>query len=269
MADITTSPFMLREMDALAFDDVTEFASLLHQPGQSIGRLFNDTALREDTLEFHLDVAEAEICDGTHLGYDHIRCQEGTEGIRVPVHVKDALVDDVLEVLSVQHDSDESRCVPELDCRSPQQHHTDRKWLNEHLHSSGLCEMDTSGVRSMTRNDVAQSVAQNDGHILSAKSLTVSTVAPPEYLASSCASESSAEQTKDSTVDKAELRRMRNRESSARSYYSRKRKIDELDSELRQARSKATKLFTRELSLRQENTRLKRLYWQLSGKTSL
>lgn len=57
---------------------------------------------------------------------------------------------------------------------------------------------------------------------------------------------------------KAEDRRRRNRESSSRCYYNRKRKIEARLEELGETRRYAVVLYARELELRSENARLKK-----------
>ncbi len=59
-------------------------------------------------------------------------------------------------------------------------------------------------------------------------------------------------------MEKSEVRRIRNRESSARSYYNKKRRIGNLESDLRGAKRRASELFFVDLGLRRENRQLRR-----------
>lgn len=59
-------------------------------------------------------------------------------------------------------------------------------------------------------------------------------------------------------IDKAAERRRRNRESSSKCYYKRKRIVDELDSHITAEKRRLTALYDRALELRHENARLKR-----------
>lgn len=61
-----------------------------------------------------------------------------------------------------------------------------------------------------------------------------------------------------SAIDKKAERRRRNRESSSRCYYNRKRQIEQLDKDLYAEKRKITSLYDIELLLRGENARLKR-----------
>ena len=58
--------------------------------------------------------------------------------------------------------------------------------------------------------------------------------------------------------EKLEERRRKNRESSSRCYYNRKRLIEGLDGELNLQKQRAVALYQRELELRHENARLKK-----------
>lgn len=62
----------------------------------------------------------------------------------------------------------------------------------------------------------------------------------------------------DRATSRADERRRRNRESSARCYYNRKRKIAERASDVAAMKRRAVILFARELELRNENARLKK-----------
>lgn len=59
-------------------------------------------------------------------------------------------------------------------------------------------------------------------------------------------------------IDKLEERRRKNRESSSRCYYNRKKVIEGLERTLTEEKRKAIQLYARELELRHENARLKR-----------
>lgn len=61
-----------------------------------------------------------------------------------------------------------------------------------------------------------------------------------------------------SGIDKAAERRRKNRESSSRCYYNRKRIIEGLDRQVSEAKTKLTTLYDRALELRHENARLKK-----------
>lgn len=62
----------------------------------------------------------------------------------------------------------------------------------------------------------------------------------------------------ESAIEKAAERRRRNRESSSRCYYNRKRIIDALDAQISSEKQRLTKLYDRALEMRHENARLKR-----------
>lgn len=64
---------------------------------------------------------------------------------------------------------------------------------------------------------------------------------------------------------KAEIRKIKNRESSARSYYNRKSKIQGLEQELRQNKKTITALFSKQLELREQNARYRQLLWDTKG----
>lgn len=59
-------------------------------------------------------------------------------------------------------------------------------------------------------------------------------------------------------IDKVAERRRRNRESSSRCYYNRKRIIEGLDKQITTEKQKLTSLYDRALELRHENARLKK-----------
>lgn len=61
-----------------------------------------------------------------------------------------------------------------------------------------------------------------------------------------------------SSIDKAAERRRKNRESSSRCYYNRKRIIESLDNQISEEKNKLTALYDRALELRHENARLKK-----------
>lgn len=61
-----------------------------------------------------------------------------------------------------------------------------------------------------------------------------------------------------SSIDKAAERRRKNRESSSRCYYNRKRIIEKLDKKISTEKTKLTNLYDRALELRHENARLKK-----------
>lgn len=61
-----------------------------------------------------------------------------------------------------------------------------------------------------------------------------------------------------SSIDKAAERRRKNRESSSRCYYNRKRIIETLDKQISAEKTKLTNLYDRALELRHENARLKK-----------
>ena len=61
-----------------------------------------------------------------------------------------------------------------------------------------------------------------------------------------------------SPIDKAAERRRKNRESSSRCYYNRKRIIETLDKQISEEKSKLTQLYDRALELRHENAKLKK-----------
>ncbi|CAN8070777.1 unnamed protein product [Agarophyton chilense] len=61
-----------------------------------------------------------------------------------------------------------------------------------------------------------------------------------------------------SAIDKAAERRRKNRESSSRCYYNRKRIIQNLETQLLAEKDKLTKLYDRALELRHDNARLKK-----------
>lgn len=75
---------------------------------------------------------------------------------------------------------------------------------------------------------------------------------------SSVTSGSSGTSTLQSAISKADDRRRRNRESSSRCYYNRKRIIDGLQAEIAEEKQTLTELYDRALHLRHENARLKR-----------
>lgn len=61
-----------------------------------------------------------------------------------------------------------------------------------------------------------------------------------------------------SSIDKAAERRRKNRESSSRCYYNRKRIIESLDKQISAEKTRLTALYDRALELRHENARLKK-----------
>lgn len=66
--------------------------------------------------------------------------------------------------------------------------------------------------------------------------------------------------------EKAAERRRKNRESSARCYYNRKRQIEALERTLTSQKRRAVALYARELELRHENARLKRCIVLANGR---
>lgn len=70
-------------------------------------------------------------------------------------------------------------------------------------------------------------------------------------------------------VTKVELRRIKNRESSARSYYNRRARVEALEADLTKSKELAGVLLRKELSLRKENARLKKQSFTAFGAGTL
>eukprot|EP00178_Gracilaria_changii_P021922 TRINITY_DN64937_c0_g1_i1.p1 TRINITY_DN64937_c0_g1~~TRINITY_DN64937_c0_g1_i1.p1 ORF type:complete len:239 (+),score=46.52 TRINITY_DN64937_c0_g1_i1:72-788(+) len=117
--------------------------------------------------------------------------------------------------------------------------------------ASTLTYLDT---RLPQRNDAYHSVCTTDSpmtdealsHVSAHASPPLSDPQPPKIRKAT------------SPIDKAAERRRKNRESSSRCYYNRKRIIQKLESQLVAEKDKLTKLYDHALQLRHDNARLKK-----------
>lgn len=81
---------------------------------------------------------------------------------------------------------------------------------------------------------------------------------PEDYVLNEKSSASDKMTKVSSTIDKAAERRRKNRESSSRCYYNRKRIIENLEKQISAEKAKLTDLYDRALELRHSNAKLKR-----------